>query len=104
MDWWKQLEGKYKILFCFLIFLRLFLASVTAHPDIWALFITLMFEASLSYGLFIPLKPSLVRAQSLSELVSHFTDVYQFKSLVRSIFTGTALFYSFIIFKNKNNV
>ena len=104
MDWWKRLESKYKILFCFLIFLRLFLASVTAHPDAWALFITLMFEASLSYGLFVPLKSSLAKAQSLSVFVSRFTDVYQFKSLLRSVFAGTAIFYSFMIFKNKNNV
>jgi len=68
------------------------------------LFITLMFEASLSYGLFVPLKPSLIRAQSLLVFVSRFTSVYQFKSLLRSIFAGTALFYSFTIFKNKNNV
>jgi len=67
------------------------------------LFITLMFEASLSYGLFVPLKPTLAKAQSLSEFISRFTDVYRFKSLIRSIFAGTALFYSFIIFKNKNN-
>jgi len=68
------------------------------------LFITLMFEASLSYGLFVPLKPSLAKAQSLSLFVSRFTDVYQFKSLLRSVFAGTAIFYSFMIFKNKNNV
>ena len=68
------------------------------------LFITLMFEASLSYGLFVPLKPSLAKAQSLSVFVSRFTDVYQFKSLLRSVLAGTAIFYSFMIFENKNNV
>jgi len=129
-SWFK--EGNFEFLWKFwLVVLFLFFSVTHFHPQwllwitpflIWELvennfkhgllvftlfscwlFITLMFEASLSYGLFVPLRPSLAKAQSLSEFVSRFADVYRFKSLVRSIFAGTALFYSFIIFKNKNN-
>lgn len=66
------------------------------------LIITLFFEPSLSYGLFIPLFPRLKNVPSLSELVSPWYNVFQLKSLVRSLFAGTALFYSWMLLKNPN--
>lgn len=66
------------------------------------LFITLTFEASLSYGLFVPIFPKLQNAASLSDFLARWFDVFQLKSLVRSVFAGTALFYSWFVLKEKN--
>ncbi|MGB9911234.1 MAG: glycosyltransferase 87 family protein [Microgenomates group bacterium] len=66
------------------------------------LFITLTFEASLSYGLFVPIFPHLKNASSLADFLSRWFNVFQLKSLVRSVFAGTALFYSWVILKEKN--
>jgi hypothetical protein len=57
------------------------------------LVLTLMFEPSLSYGLFNPLWPDLDKAAGLSDLLGRYTNVFQFKSLVRSLFAGASLFY-----------
>jgi hypothetical protein len=59
------------------------------------LIITFLFEPSLSYGLFNPLWPDLERSPGLSSFVSQYTDVFQIKSLIRSVFAGasTALIY-----------
>jgi len=55
--------------------------------------LTLMFEPSLSFGLFNPLWPQLEKATGLSELVKRYTDVFQFKSLIRSVFAGASFFF-----------
>jgi hypothetical protein len=64
--------------------------------------ITLLFEASLSYGLFAPVWHNLVDAPSLSVFVSRFTDVFQFKSLIRSVFAAASIFYVYSLFKDEN--
>jgi hypothetical protein len=64
----------------------------------WAV-TTLFFEPSLSYGLFTPIYPELKEAVGLSEIVSQFTDVFQVKSLVRSVFAGASLYYALNLFK-----
>jgi hypothetical protein len=56
------------------------------------LFITLTFEPSLSIGLFSPLNPSLSHARGLGDILAGYTDIFQIKSLVRSVFAGTSLF------------
>ena len=62
--------------------------------------ITLLFESSLSYGLFNPLLPDLNQTISLSDIPGKYTNIFQFKSLVRSIFAGVSLF---SIFKYEQN-
>lgn len=67
------------------------------------LVITLLFEASLSYGLFNPLWPQLDNAPSLSFFASRYIDTFQFKSLVRSVFAGISLAFSVMLLrKNKD--
>lgn len=56
---------------------------------------TLLFEPSLSYGLFNPLWPQLNSAPGLSEVLGKYTDAFQFKSIIRSIFAASALFFGF---------
>jgi hypothetical protein len=69
------------------------------------LFITLTFEPSLSVGLFSPINPSLSDTQGLAELIGKYTDIFQLKSLVRSVFAGTSLFLVHSIFAGqKKNV
>lgn len=63
------------------------------------LFITLFFEPSLSFGLFNPIWPGLNNAKGLSEVVGKYTDVYQLKSMARSVFAGASLFYCLHLFK-----
>jgi hypothetical protein len=60
--------------------------------------ITLFFEPSLSFGLFNPIWPQLQRAQGLSETFARYTDVFQMKSLVRSVFAGTTAFFILRLF------
>lgn len=55
------------------------------------LIITLLFEPSLSVGLFAPLSHSLVQTVPLSTTIARFYDVFQLKSLVRSVFAGVSL-------------
>jgi cyanate permease len=52
----------------------------------------------LSVGLFAPIAPQLRQAASLTEAVSRQTDVFQLKSLIRSIFAGLALLIGWIAF------
>jgi len=66
------------------------------------LLITLTFEASLSYGLFSPIWHTLTNAPSLGDILAKYVDVYQFKSIIRSIFAGTGLFYIYKLFKNED--
>lgn len=63
--------------------------------------ITLLFEASLSYGLFTPLDPRLFDAPSLSVFVSRFYDVLQLKSIIRSLFAAASAMLIFSAFKNQ---
>lgn len=63
------------------------------------LFIILMFEASLTYGLFSPIWPKLSEGASLATFLGKYTDVFMLKSIVRSIFAGASIFYSYHILK-----
>jgi len=56
------------------------------------LIITLFFEPSLSYGLFNPIWPQLDKAVGLSEIVGRYTNIYQLKSLVRSVLAASSAF------------
>jgi Gpi18-like mannosyltransferase len=61
------------------------------------LVITLCFESSLNYGLFVPLNPTLWEAPSLSLTINRFYDVFQLKSIIRSLFAAAGaamIFYS----------
>lgn len=58
----------------------------------------LFFEGSLSYGLFTPIWPQLERAWGLSELFAKYTDVFQLKSLIRSVFAAASIFLIFRLF------
>jgi len=58
------------------------------------LILTFLFEPSLSYGLFNPLFPALDSASSLEVTLSKFTDVFMFKSIIRSIFAASAIYIS----------
>lgn len=63
------------------------------------LFITLTFESSLSYGLFVPIFPHLQNASSLADFLNRWYDVFQLKSLVRSVFAGTAGWLIYLILR-----
>lgn len=67
------------------------------------LIITLLFEASLSYGLFSPLIPSLANAPSLSVYVAKYVDVNLFKSVIRSIFAAASIYYVYLLFTEKDS-
>ncbi len=67
------------------------------------LFLTFLFEPSLSYGLFNPIWPNLDKAVGLSEVVNKYTNVYQFKSLIRSVFAGASAFLAFKLFAFKKD-
>jgi hypothetical protein len=57
------------------------------------LFITLMFEPSLSIGLFAPINPKLVSSIGLADILTKYVNVFEIKSIVRSIFAASSLFY-----------
>lgn len=57
------------------------------------LVLTLLFEPSLSYGLFNPLWPALDKVTGLSELLAKYTNVFQLKSLIRSFAAGASAFF-----------
>jgi len=61
--------------------------------------IMLFFEPSLSIGLFAPLSSSLSQTVPLSISFSKFYDVFQFKSVVRSIFAGVSIASLVLLFK-----
>ena len=65
------------------------------------LVITFLFEPSLSVGLFNPVWPQLNDFVGLSEILGKYTDVFQFKSVIRSIFAGTCVFYLSKMFLDK---
>lgn len=54
------------------------------------LFITLTFEPSLNFGLFAPLKPELLNLSGVFEGI-RFYDIFQLKSIVRSLFAASSL-------------
>jgi len=56
------------------------------------LILTLFFENSLHIGLFSPVWPELLNVKGLTELTSRFYDPFLIKSLIRSLFAGTAAF------------
>lgn len=60
--------------------------------------ITLFFEPSLSLSLLAPILPSLLSVKPLSDTAGRFYDVFQLKSLLRSLFAGTALYVSVLCF------
>ncbi|HUV71501.1 MAG TPA: glycosyltransferase family 87 protein [Clostridia bacterium] len=59
------------------------------------LLLTLFFEPSLSVALFAPVIPSLTLVQPLSVLIGRFYDVFQLKSLIRSVFAAIVLLVMF---------
>jgi hypothetical protein len=68
------------------------------------LIITLFFEPSLSWGLFAPIWPALAKAPGLTDVLTKYIDVAQFKSVIRSVFAGASLFYCWHIMKEGNTV
>lgn len=64
------------------------------------LIITLLFEASLSYGLFVPIFHNLQNAPSLAVYLGKLTDVFQFRSIIRSIFAGASVYYLYRLSKD----
>lgn len=59
------------------------------------LILVFSFDPSLNYGLFRVVAPVLAEARvGLFDIVAKYTDANMVKSLVRSVFAGTALFYS----------
>ncbi len=63
--------------------------------------LTLLFEPSLSFGLFNPLWPSLEKAVGLSDILGKYTNIYQFKSLIRSVFAAACAFLALRRFSEK---
>ena len=84
---WVSNEGRNKLLIFILFFC-------------W-LMITFLFEPSLSVGLFNPVWPQLDKARGLAEILGKYTDVFQFKSIIRSIFAGTSVFFLSKLFLDK---
>lgn len=70
------------------------------HLTLFAIFvfIVLMFESSLSYGLFAPILPQLANGPGLSEFVNRYYDVFQLKSILRSIFAAVSAWLIFQLF------
>lgn len=73
---------------------------VTLFVGVW-LVITLFFEPSLSVGLFAPINHNLLKAKGLTDILDPYTDVFQLKSIVRSVFAGGVLFYLFKLFSEE---
>lgn len=71
------------------VVIRLVLMPITLHPDLLG---------HLSLGLFNPLWPQLNQAPDLSALLSRYFDVFQFKSLIRSVFAGASIFFILRLF------
>jgi len=67
------------------------------------LLLTLLFEPSLSFGLFNPLWPDLEKAIGLSDIVNRYTNVFQLKSLIRSVFAGASAFLTFKLLLSKKD-
>jgi len=65
------------------------------------LIITFLFEPSLSLALFNPINPGLNKAIGISEILSKYIDVFQFKSIIRSLFAGCSIYYLYSLFGDK---
>jgi len=63
--------------------------------------ITLLFEPSLSFGLFNPIWPQLEKAVGLSEVINRYTNVFQLKSLIRSVFAAASVFLTIRLFTDQ---
>jgi hypothetical protein len=75
--------------------------TIAATLFVCWLVITLLFESSLSYGLFSPIAPLLANAPSLSDILAKYTDVFQLKSLIRSVFAGASIYYIYRLFSER---
>ena len=84
---WEMVRSDFKYWVLILIFMLSWLV------------ITAFFEPSLSYGLFNPAWPSLEKARGAPEILGKYIDVFQIKSLVRSVFAGASLFYVVSLFR-----
>ncbi len=51
--------------------------------------------------LFNPIWPRLDKARGLTEILGGYTNVFQFKSIIRSIFAGTSVFFLSKMFLDK---
>lgn len=76
---------------------------VIAMFTIW-LIITFLFEASLSYGLFVPVWHNLQNAPSLADALGKYTDVFMFRSVIRSMFAGLSVYYIYSLYRESSNV
>lgn len=81
---WELIENNYQH---WLLTLTIFLS--------W-LAITFFFEPSLTIGLFYPLFPELEKAKGLTEILTPYMNVFQLKSLIRSVSAGAS---SFLLFR-----
>lgn len=66
--------------------------------------ITLLFEPSLSISLFAPVNKALQSVKPLSETLNRFYDVFDFKSLIRSIAAGISLTMVILLARDKKIV
>jgi Gpi18-like mannosyltransferase len=57
--------------------------------------IMLLFEPSLSVGLFGPVWPAIRGFGGYADILSKYTDIFRFKSMVRSVFAGVSLYWIF---------
>lgn len=65
--------------------------------------LTLLFEPSLSFGLFNPIWPNLETVTGLSDVLNKYTNIFQLKSLIRSVFAGASAFLTFkLLFSKKD--
>ncbi|MCJ7827966.1 hypothetical protein MUP65_02360, partial [Patescibacteria group bacterium] len=86
----------------------LFLALAEGGKKVWPiilammgtwLVLTLMFEPSLNYAFFIPLKPSLVDGRQIRDYVTPYYDVFQLMTIMRSLFAAAGL--ALVVFLGK---
>lgn len=63
--------------------------------------ITLLFEPSLNFALFAPLRPALSEMTPISEIINRFYNVFQLKSLIRSLFAATAVLLVYLNFRDE---
>lgn len=66
------------------------------------LLITLFFEPSLSWGLFGPVFPETLKWQGLTDMLSKYFEVPHIKSMIRSIFAASAIYYSWKVASEEN--
>ena len=64
--------------------------------------ITLLFEPSLSIGLFSPLIPELADQKGLAEIMPAAFDAFKVKSMLRSVLAGSSLFFLWFHGRDRN--